>query len=145
MTLSVAIRFPIGGKPDGPGLEYALLLATDSRYSPVEIYGDYGTKLFRINNAIGAVISGKPVQAAVKALEETQNRIERINEVDHRGIAKAARGAFRSVIPKSIRGRKKVSCLIGTVTSYGDAFIIKLASTTDFKPQYQRGFASIGS
>ena len=144
MTLSVVNRFPTGGKPDGPDLEYALLLATDSRYSPVEKYGDHGKKVFPLSKNIWAVIAG-PVFSAVEALEETRRRIERINEDDHREIAKAAKGAFRSIIPKLQQKRKKVFCLIGMVTPHGKAFIIKFASATNFQPEYQRGRASIGS
>ncbi len=140
MTLAVAIQFPIRSKPDGPGLDYALLLATDSRYTPMQIYGNHGAKIFLICDRTAAVIAG-PVLPAFNALQETKRRIEKMNnECDLQEIAKAARGAFRSTLGESTKG--KVSCLIGTVTSHGNAFIINLDSDKYFEPQFKREVSS---
>ena len=120
----------------------------------MEIYGNHGAKYFQISNATAAIISGR-VKLAVAALEETKTRIEHNYKCDLRVIIKAAKGAFRFIIPDSKRPNKipdskrpnkdfNVVCLIGTVTAHGEAFIIKLHAAANFTPEFPLGHESIG-
>lgn len=77
MTLTLAIRFPIGGKLDSDGLEFAVLLATDSRYTyypKTRCPSDRGAKLWLMKPTLGCVIAGY-VESAQAALAEINNRI----------------------------------------------------------------------
>lgn len=126
MTLAFAMRFPIGAKPKSDGLEFAVLLATDSRYTYLDTgdTNDRGAKLWRVNPNLGGVISGL-IEPARTVLAEVNRRLRRTHHVSSRSIVNALRGSFRAIRRNQGLDPGLFHVVLAGVNQSGEAFMIK--------------------
>jgi len=144
MTLALAIRYPIGSKQESDGLEFAILLATDSRYTYYSKkgdidFGDRGAKLWLLKPTLGCVIAGcvKPAQAA---LAEIDNRIRRIQDLSPQIITKSLSDACRTIRKTEGQNHRPFHIVLARVNDRGEIFIIKASSdrNLDISPKVDK-------